>query len=157
MNGRTKKADPRCVPDARHVGIQVTCSKYGGATAISYSHSGLDHLSGPPGKAPRPAGQRPQLKRCPPSVRTFTGRNDILAQMRECFFTDSRNQRMFLLYGLGGAGKTQIALKFVEMSQGETVPRWVPHIGHIYICLSYNLACPGSQMSISLMQPRPKP
>ena len=123
MNGRTKKADPRCVPDARHVGIQVTCSKYGGATAISYSHSGLDHLSGPPGKALRPAGQRPQLKRCPPSVRTFTGRNDILAQMRECFFTDSRNQRMFLLYGLGGAGKTQIALKFVEMSQGETVPR----------------------------------
>ena len=66
--------------DAQNVGIQVTCSKYGGATAISYSHSGLDLSSEPPGKAFRPAGQRPQLKRCPPSVLTFTGRNDILAQ-----------------------------------------------------------------------------
>ena len=121
------------MPDAQHVSIQVTCSEYGRATAISHSHSGLDHSSDSSGEALRPAGRRPQLKRCPPSVRTFTGRNDILAQMREYFFNDS-HQHMFFLYGLGGAGKTQIALKFVEMCQAETVPRWVPHTGHIYIC-----------------------
>ena len=70
-----------------------------------------------------PAGQRPRLKRCPRSLHAFTGRQDILAQMREYFFNDSQNQHIFVLYGLGGAGKTQIALKFIEMCQDESVPR----------------------------------
>ena len=92
---------------------------------MAYSHSRLDYSPDPSVQVLRLAGQRPELKHCPPSVHTFTGRDDILAQMHECFFNGSRNQHMFVLYGLGGAGKTQIALKFVEICQGETVPRWV--------------------------------
>ena len=92
---------------------------------MAYSHSKLDYSPDPSGQVLRPAGQRPELKHCPPSVPTFTGRDDILAQMHKCFFNSPPNQHIFVLYGLGGAGKTQIALKFVEMCQGEPVPRWV--------------------------------
>ncbi|KAJ7705176.1 hypothetical protein B0H16DRAFT_703878 [Mycena metata] len=36
--------------------------------------------------------------------------------MHQFFNTDSGNQHIYVLYGLGGAGKTQIALKFIEES-----------------------------------------
>ena len=98
---------------------------------MGHSHSRLDHSPDPSRQILRPTGERPKLKRCPPSVQTFIGRYDILAQMRECFFNGSRYQRIFVLYGLGGAGKTQIALKFVEMCQGETVPRWAQHCSYL--------------------------
>ncbi|KAG6881795.1 hypothetical protein C0995_000588, partial [Termitomyces sp. Mi166 len=47
----------------------------------------------------------------------FTGRADVLSQL-EKYFVDGpfslelSLQRRFILYGLGGAGKTQIALQF---------------------------------------------
>ena len=52
----------------------------------------------------------------PPSSRLFTGREDDLGKLRQYF--DQRDgpspRRQLLLYGIGGGGKTQIALKFVE-------------------------------------------
>ena len=110
--------------DAQHGDIQIILSTYGRPiSTMSHSHCKLDDSPDPSGKVLGLAGERPKLKHCPPAVQRFTGRYDILAQMRECFSNDSRNQRIFVLYGLGGAGKTQIALKFVEICQGETVPR----------------------------------
>ncbi|KAJ7144735.1 P-loop containing nucleoside triphosphate hydrolase protein, partial [Mycena crocata] len=50
----------------------------------------------------------------PPASRIFQGRNDILSQMQDFFSSESDNQHIFLLHGLGGAGKTQIALRFIE-------------------------------------------
>ncbi|TVY67461.1 Protein SERAC1, partial [Lachnellula suecica] len=49
----------------------------------------------------------------------FTGRNDIRRQLSEALVGDgygrsSRAQRKFVLYGLGGSGKTQMCLKFAE-------------------------------------------
>jgi hypothetical protein len=47
----------------------------------------------------------------------FTGREDILAQLDNYFNVEGpakQEQHIFVLYGLGGAGKTQIALKFVN-------------------------------------------
>ena len=111
------------MPDAQHVGIHVTYSKYGGPAAMNNSHRRLDHSLDPSGQALRPPSQRPELKRCPLSVHTFTGRSDVLKQMHESFSNDSQDQHIFVLYGLGGAGKTQVALKFVEMCQKDTVPR----------------------------------
>ncbi|KAJ7445461.1 hypothetical protein FB451DRAFT_1433230 [Mycena latifolia] len=56
------------------------------------------------------------LKVCPsPSVR-FTGREDILQKMSEYFDTSIGRRHIFLLHGLGGSGKSQIAFKFVEQS-----------------------------------------
>jgi hypothetical protein len=58
-------------------------------------------------------------KACPPPTRRFIGRVDILLQLEEYFFpgqasTAKEEQHIFVLYGLGGAGKTQIALTFID-------------------------------------------
>ncbi|TVY88975.1 Protein SERAC1 [Lachnellula willkommii] len=48
----------------------------------------------------------------------FTGRNDIRQQLNEGLIEDgygiARDQQRFVLYGLGGSGKTQMCLKFVQ-------------------------------------------
>ncbi|KIK00792.1 hypothetical protein K443DRAFT_99679 [Laccaria amethystina LaAM-08-1] len=52
-----------------------------------------------------------------PSTR-FTGRTEAIAKLKGHFFTDTNDavqkRKFFLLYGMGGIGKTQICLKFVE-------------------------------------------
>ena len=55
-----------------------------------------------------------------PSTR-FTGRTEVIALLKRHFFTNTNDEvqkrKCFLLYGMGGIGKTQICLKFVaEMS-----------------------------------------
>ncbi|KAJ7733175.1 P-loop containing nucleoside triphosphate hydrolase protein [Mycena metata] len=54
------------------------------------------------------------INNCPPPSRIFQGRQTILAQMHQCFIPDSGKQCIYVLHGLGGAGKTQIALKFIQ-------------------------------------------
>ncbi|KAJ7050973.1 hypothetical protein C8F01DRAFT_1237518 [Mycena amicta] len=57
------------------------------------------------------------IRNCPPPSDFFQGRKDILQQLDHLFQqTDPREQKSVLLYGLGGAGKTQIALKFIAES-----------------------------------------
>ncbi|KAJ7713101.1 hypothetical protein B0H16DRAFT_1702593 [Mycena metata] len=56
------------------------------------------------------------INNCPPPSRIFQGRQAILGKIHQSFDTDSGNQHIYVLYGLGGAGKTQIALKFIEQS-----------------------------------------
>ena len=52
-----------------------------------------------------------------PSTR-FTGRTEVIAKLKRHFFTDTdvavQKRKFFLLYGMGGIGKTQICLKFIE-------------------------------------------
>jgi len=52
-----------------------------------------------------------------PSTR-FTGRTEVIAKLKSHFFTNTNDavqkRKLFLLYGMGGIGKTQICLKFVE-------------------------------------------
>ncbi|KIK01459.1 hypothetical protein K443DRAFT_564780 [Laccaria amethystina LaAM-08-1] len=52
-----------------------------------------------------------------PSIR-FTGRTEIIAKLKEHFSNSPNGQvqkrKYFLLYGMGGVGKTQICLKFIE-------------------------------------------
>ena len=63
----------------------------------------------------RPTGVIPLMPN--PSTR-FTGRTEALAKLRRHFFTNTNDtvqkRKVFLLYGMGGIGKTQICLKFVE-------------------------------------------
>ncbi|KAJ7640137.1 hypothetical protein B0H17DRAFT_477988 [Mycena rosella] len=58
----------------------------------------------------------PNINNCPPGSKIFHGRETILARMYKYYAEDRWKQRIFLLHGLGGAGKTQIALKFIEDS-----------------------------------------
>ena len=47
----------------------------------------------------------------------FTGRDEHLQRLKDHFSTNRESQRKsFLLHGLGGIGKTQICLKFIEQN-----------------------------------------
>ena len=49
----------------------------------------------------------------------FTGRDEYLQRLRDYFLSSIDDARKsFLLYGLGGIGKTQICLKFIEETSG---------------------------------------
>lgn len=55
----------------------------------------------------------------PKSSVWFTGRMDIIAQLKEYFLPDLsyegyQKRKYFLLHGVEGIGKTQICLKFIE-------------------------------------------
>ncbi|KAJ7438756.1 hypothetical protein FB451DRAFT_1378126 [Mycena latifolia] len=56
------------------------------------------------------------LKVCPSPSFNFTGREDILRRMLDYFNMSIGQRHIFLLHGLGGSGKSQIAFKFVEQS-----------------------------------------
>ncbi|KAJ7018253.1 hypothetical protein C8F04DRAFT_1243323 [Mycena alexandri] len=56
------------------------------------------------------------INSCPPPSQIFQGRQTILAKMHQLFTPDSGKQLIYVLHGLGGAGKTQIALKFIQES-----------------------------------------
>ncbi|KAJ7354595.1 hypothetical protein DFH08DRAFT_773846 [Mycena albidolilacea] len=56
------------------------------------------------------------LVRCPPPSQIFQGRQDILQKMKEYFSNDTGERHLYVLHGLGGSGKTQIALKFLDMT-----------------------------------------
>jgi hypothetical protein len=63
------------------------------------------------------SGQVPILSLPHESTPLFTGREDILSQLENYFLLGDSNmqkQCVFVLHGLGGAGKTQITLKFVD-------------------------------------------
>ncbi|KAJ6521495.1 hypothetical protein DFH09DRAFT_939003, partial [Mycena vulgaris] len=55
----------------------------------------------------------------PPPSRHFHGRTGILEKMHQFFTMVSGEQHIFLLYGLGGSGKTQTALKFIQESSAQ--------------------------------------
>ena len=49
----------------------------------------------------------------------FTGRDKYLWELRDYFSSSiGEKRKSFLLYGLGGMGKTQICLKFIEENPG---------------------------------------
>ena len=54
----------------------------------------------------------------------FHGRQHILEKMEHFFSQDLGKQRVYVLYGLGGVGKTQTALKFIEQSHSQSASRW---------------------------------
>ncbi|KAJ7448982.1 P-loop containing nucleoside triphosphate hydrolase protein [Mycena latifolia] len=57
-----------------------------------------------------------RINNCPLSSRIFQGRQVILDKMSLFFNAGLEKQHIYVLHGLGGAGKTQIALKFIEDS-----------------------------------------
>jgi len=56
-------------------------------------------------------------KACPLPVKSFIGRKEILDKMSQYFNSNHKFQHVFVLHGLGGSGKSQLAFKFLEDSQ----------------------------------------
>ncbi|KAF7344868.1 FabD/lysophospholipase-like protein [Mycena venus] len=54
------------------------------------------------------------VNHCPPPSRIFQGRQNILDKMHHFFIDGRGGQHIYVLYGLGGAGKTQTGLKFIQ-------------------------------------------
>ncbi|KAJ7814898.1 hypothetical protein B0H14DRAFT_3149270 [Mycena olivaceomarginata] len=56
-------------------------------------------------------------KLCPLPVSSFTGRKDILQEMHQHFDCNRGSRHIFVLHGLGGSGKSELAFKFLQDSQ----------------------------------------
>ncbi|KAH7339766.1 acyl transferase/acyl hydrolase/lysophospholipase, partial [Rhizoctonia solani] len=63
------------------------------------------------------------FRSCPLPSATFVGQEDALAQMSQCIFDGTGERHVFVLHGLGGAGKTQLALKFAQMHRSKLKKR----------------------------------
>ncbi|CAE6518485.1 unnamed protein product [Rhizoctonia solani] len=57
------------------------------------------------------------LKRCPAPTSVFTGRDDEIEGAGLCMAGGVDERRVCVLYGLGGAGKSQLAFKVVEKNR----------------------------------------
>lgn len=55
-----------------------------------------------------------QFKRCPAPTPVFTGRDRLVKQLGGCIAGETDERQVGVVYGLGGAGKTQLALKTIE-------------------------------------------
>ncbi|KAG9085699.1 hypothetical protein FRC06_003491, partial [Ceratobasidium sp. 370] len=64
-------------------------------------------------KVPQTSG----VKLCPLPTPVFTGREDEIGRVTGCISQGDKRRCIFVLYGLGGTGKTQIALKTIERTQ----------------------------------------
>ncbi|KAJ4406473.1 hypothetical protein N0V82_010123 [Gnomoniopsis sp. IMI 355080] len=67
-----------------------------------------------------------------PINKRFTGRSDILASLRDALFVQKECQRV-ALFGLGGVGKTQVALQlayWAKENRPECSIFWVPVLSH---------------------------
>ncbi|KAH8831072.1 hypothetical protein DL96DRAFT_807472 [Flagelloscypha sp. PMI_526] len=70
-------------------------------------------ISGKVSSAPKPVGPRV----CLPPTQYFTGRQMPLKQLEDHFNSSSDECRVAVLYGMGGSGKTQIGLKFIQRNK----------------------------------------
>ena len=66
---------------------------------------------------PLPICQMKVHKICPLPVKSFTGQKEILDKMCQYFDNGHDDQHVFVLHGLGGSGKSQLAFKFLDNSK----------------------------------------
>ncbi|KAG8710774.1 hypothetical protein FRC09_020938 [Ceratobasidium sp. 395] len=57
------------------------------------------------------------VKRCPAPSPAFTGCEHQISQVTNCLLSQTNERRVCVVHGLGGSGKTQIALKVVERTR----------------------------------------
>ncbi|KAH8828692.1 hypothetical protein DL96DRAFT_1679305 [Flagelloscypha sp. PMI_526] len=63
------------------------------------------------------AAQTIRLKQCPAPTMYFIGKDASLKDMDEYFTSDREGCRVGVLYGVGGSGKSQLGLKFIQRSR----------------------------------------
>ncbi|KAG8758131.1 hypothetical protein FRC12_010092 [Ceratobasidium sp. 428] len=58
------------------------------------------------------------VKTCPPPTSVYTERRKPVQLAINCLTSNAKERRVFVFHGLGGAGKTQLALRTVERTRG---------------------------------------
>ncbi|CUA76200.1 Protein Ycf2 (chloroplast) [Acorus calamus] [Rhizoctonia solani] len=61
----------------------------------------------------------PRMRKCPAPTPVYTGRKDEAKQVIECMLENGDERSVCVIYGLGGSGKTQLALKVVEQTRNK--------------------------------------
>ncbi|KAG9090274.1 hypothetical protein FRC06_001139 [Ceratobasidium sp. 370] len=69
------------------------------------------------GQIQLPIQQIAAVNNCPDPTPVFTGRDDMIQRITKCIIDGDKQRCVFVLHGLGGAGKTQIALKTVQTTR----------------------------------------
>ncbi|KAG8778913.1 hypothetical protein FRC12_024748 [Ceratobasidium sp. 428] len=70
------------------------------------------------GMVQQPAVQQTtSVKRCPAPSSAFTGCEHHISQVVNCLLSRNNERRVCVIHGLGGSGKTQVALKSVERTR----------------------------------------
>jgi len=92
-----------------------------------------------------------ERKLCPHPVASFIGRLDILDKMQRYYDSNPESRHVFVLHGLGGSGKSQLAFKFLHNCQASN---WYASMG-LSTTISRNLSniISASQISSILMPP----
>jgi hypothetical protein len=84
---------------------------------VNIGHIIQTNLNNAGATAPPQAQQNPSYKHMPSCSPLFTGRREYLNRLEKYFGRETDQpqcRKRFLLYGLGGTGKSQICLKFIE-------------------------------------------
>ncbi|CAE6444805.1 unnamed protein product [Rhizoctonia solani] len=58
-----------------------------------------------------------RFNRCPAPTPVYTGRDGEVHQVAECLLAGINERRVCVIHGLGGVGKTQLALKAIELTR----------------------------------------
>ncbi|KAG9086747.1 hypothetical protein FS749_003417 [Ceratobasidium sp. UAMH 11750] len=69
------------------------------------------------GQIQLPIQQIAVVKQCPDPTPLFTGRNGMIELITNSILDGDKQRCVFVLHGLGGAGKTQVALKTVQITR----------------------------------------
>jgi len=85
-------------------------------------------MTNPRRETVRPAGRAPEVwGRVPPRNKNFTGREELLAQLREGIAGQVTAVVPHALHGLGGVGKTQMAVEYAYRYRSEyDLVWWIP-------------------------------
>ncbi|KAF8346533.1 P-loop containing nucleoside triphosphate hydrolase protein [Amanita rubescens] len=94
----------------------LNSSFFHGAQNFSMTNVQFTEIHNHPAPVQSPLPPLPPLKHSSPF---FVGRDEYLQRMKDYFGSHGEGERRsFLLYGLGGIGKTQISLRFLEQNAG---------------------------------------
>ncbi|KAF5356635.1 hypothetical protein D9757_012858 [Collybiopsis confluens] len=83
-------------------------------------------------QADTPPDYQERMSFCPSATVFFTGRNKILNAMEDKFIhspmsVEQNQRKIFVLHGLGGAGKTQCALEFIRKLESKFTRSYLIH------------------------------